>query len=106
MSVKAKTLIDRKLVIRRGKYQVDIKVFEVEKSRKFPGGIKAKFLLRDIELGFPRLLMDNHEPYGFHMHTRLPEEKQHRLALDVADYNEALDLFLEEVERIVGHEEE
>lgn len=105
IKVKARVLIDRQMVIRRGKYAVDMKVFEVQKSKKFPGGIKAKFLLKDIELGFARLLVDNHEPFGFHMHTKLPEEKDHRMELDVIDYNEAMALFFEEVERIANDEE-
>ena len=103
--MKAILLVDRRVVVREDKYVVSIKVYEVEKSKKFPEGIKAKFVLRDIERGSSRLLVDNHEPFGFHMHTRLPQEKDHRVKLDVKEHNEALTLFFEEVERIVRNEE-
>ena len=104
-SMVAKPLINRHLVIKNGKYAASLKVFEVGKSKRFPDGIKAKFVLLDIELGFARLLLDNHHPFGFHLHTKLPEDKDHRTPLDVTDYRAALHFFLEEVERIVKNEE-
>ncbi|MCM2323779.1 MAG: hypothetical protein NDJ90_11020 [Oligoflexia bacterium] len=103
--MKARVLIDRTQVIRDGKYAVSIKVFEVEASKKYPAGIKAKFVLQDIENGFARLLVDNHEPFGFHIHTRLPRDRNHRELLDVRDHQEALAFFLDEVERVVKNYE-
>ncbi len=104
--MKALTLIDRQITIKNGKYVAIIKVMEVSKNNKFPDGIKAKFVLQDIELGFARLLVDNHQPFGFHMHTKMPQEKDHREVLESTNYSEALDMFFEEVERIVKNEEE
>lgn len=103
--MKAKILIEQHRVIQPGKYVAHVVVYEVSKSKKFPQGIKAKYLLQDIEQGFPRLLIDNHEPYGFHMHTRLPEDKKHREKLSVQDHQRALDIFFNEVERIRKNEE-
>lgn len=103
--MRSKPLINRRLVVKDGKYLADLKVYDVEKSRKFPDGIKAKFVLLDIELGFARLLLDNHHPFGFHLHTKLPEDREHRELLDVTDYKEALDFFFEEIERIIRNEE-
>ena len=102
--MKAVLLVDDRVVVQDGKYVVWIKVYEVEKSKRYPEGIKAKFVLQDVEFGFARLLVDNHEPFGFHMHTRLPHERDHREALNVSDYREALRLFEREVERIVENE--
>lgn len=104
--MKASLLLHRELVLSDGKYVVLIKVYEVGKSKKFPEGIKAKFVLKNAEQGFARLLVDNHQPYGFHMHTRLPQDREHREILDVKDHEEALALFFAEVERIIENEEE
>ena len=101
---KATILINRHLIINDGKYVVDIKVFKVTKSKKFPYGIKAKYILRDVENQLPRLLIDNHEPFGFHMHSKLPGQKDFRIKLDTNDYNKALNIFFKEIERIIKNE--
>lgn len=88
------------------RYRVVLRAFRVSASRKFPQGVTAKFVLIDAEGGFTRLLVDNHEPYGFHMHTALPEDSAVRVKLAVKDHGEALDVFFEEVERIVRDERE
>ncbi len=80
------------------------KVYEVSKSKKHPEGVKAKFVLIDIERNAPRLLVDNHAPFGFHIHTKLPDDKNIRVELPTKDFLEAYDEFLNEVERIVKNE--
>jgi hypothetical protein len=100
---KAKIIIYESIAI-SGHYRIILNVLEVSVSRKFPFGIKAKFLLLDDMGNFPRLLVDNHEPFGFHMHTQLPGDSNVRIKLTVKDYNEALELFYLEVERIVKNE--
>lgn len=84
--------------------RVVLLAMEVPVSKKFPTSIKAKFVLFDSEGGYPRLLVDNHEPFGFHMHTQLPEDSSVLVPLSVKDYNEALAIFMKEVERIVDNE--
>lgn len=100
----SKILIDISLGYFNNRFVAHFKVYEVDSSDKYPEGIKARFVLVDAENGWPRLLVDNHEPFGFHMHTKLPEDKSHRVKLDVKDHNEALALFVKEVERIVRDE--
>lgn len=100
----AKVILNEKFAI-NSRYQVVLYALEVPVSDKFPQGIKAKYVLIDADGNFPRLLVDNHEPYGFHMHTQLPETHEVRLELDVADYNAALAVFYQEVERIVKDEQ-
>lgn len=95
----AKIILDEAFAIDH-RFRVVLYAVEVPGSRKFPTGIKAKFVLIDSEGNFPRLLVDNHEPFGFHMHTQLPEDSSVRVSLDVKDHNKALDVFLAEVERI------
>lgn len=101
--MQARVLIDEHFAINE-KYRVIIKVYKVLKGKKFPQGIKAKFVLIDVDLGKPRLLLDNHEPFGFHMHTALPEDSELRVILDVANYNKAMGIFFKEVDRIIQDE--
>jgi hypothetical protein len=49
--------------------------------------------------------VDNHEPFGFHMHTELPEQHETRIQLAVTDHNAALALFYQEIERILKDEQ-
>lgn len=86
------------------RYRYVLLAIEVPASKKFPTGIKVRFVMIDVEGGFPRLLVDNHEPFGFHMHTRLPEDGGVRVSLPVNDHNEALAIFLKEAERIIANE--
>jgi hypothetical protein len=103
--MKASLLIHREQVLKDGNYLVVITVYQVEQSKKFPDGVKVRFLLKNVVQGFARLLVDNHQPFGFHMHTQLPDNHEHREILVVKDYLEALDFFWLEVERIIANEE-
>ena len=106
MEMKARVILDRTIVVSRdGRYEVNIRVLAIQKSEKFPMGIKAKFVLLDTHQETARLLVDNHEPYGFHMHTRLPNDPDHREKLPTSDHDEALEIFLREAERIARNEE-
>jgi hypothetical protein len=100
----AKVILDEKFAI-NNRYRVVLYVLEIPASDKFPLGIKAKYVLIDTDGNFPRLLVDNHEPYGFHMHIALPEDHDVRTDLSVTDHNSALAIFYQEVERIVKDEQ-
>jgi hypothetical protein len=99
-----KVILDEKFAI-NSRYRVILYVLQVYASNKFPQGIKARFVLIDTEGNFPRLLLDNHEPFGFHMHTDLPDQHETRIQLEVTDHNAALALFYQEVERILKDEQ-
>ena len=94
-------LINEKFEI-NARYSVSLTALRVPKSVKFPLGLKVKYVLIDVDGGFARLLVDNHEPFGFHIHTQLPDDHTVREVLTTTDHNEALQIFLKEVERIVG----
>ncbi len=98
-----RTIIDENFAI-TSRYRLVLLAIEVPVNQKFPTGIKARFVMIDVEGGFPRLLVDNHEPFGFHMHTQLPEDSSVRVPLSVKDHNEALAIFMKEVERIIADE--
>jgi len=101
----SKVILDEKFAI-NNRYRVVLYALEVAVSPKFPHGIKAKYVLIDTYGDFPRLLLDNHEPFGFHMHTELPDNHEMRVELTVTDHNTALEIFYKEVERIIKNETE
>jgi len=105
IEMKAKVIVDQTLVLSDdGRYEARIKVLAVTKNEKFPTGIKSNYVLLDTREGIARLLIDNHEPFGFHMHTKLPKEPEHREKLDTDDHEEALQIFFLEAERIMRDE--
>lgn len=101
---KATLILDQRLDLSE-RYRVELKIFEVDSSERFPNGIKVSFALLDLVNKVPRLLVDNHAPFGFHVHTELPKNKQVRKPLAAQDYQEALDEFWRLVEEIVKNED-
>jgi hypothetical protein len=61
-------------------------------------------VLLDVERNVPRLLLDNHEPFGYHLHTKLPEDKNFRAPVDVEDYADAIRLFIAEARKVIADE--
>ena len=105
MSMTARVILDQKLVFGEDdRYSVFLKIYEVEKSKKFPDGIKAKFVMVDTATNSTCLLVDNHEPYGFHVHSKSNRGETQRTRLDATDYLGALQFFRSEVERILKDE--
>ena len=94
-------LKDETFLFKDGLFEARVKIFEVSKSLKFPDGIKVQCVLIDMENKIPILLLDNHEPYGYHLHTRLPEDKNFRILLSIRFYTEAVNFFLEEAQKVV-----
>ena len=103
--MKTRVLKKEIIVFADGRFLAEVKVIEVPRSHKFPDGIKLRCVLLDVERNVPRLLLDNHEPFGYHLHTKLPEDKNFRASLDVADYSEAVRLFVAEARKVVADEE-
>lgn len=100
----SKLLYDQKIQFSDGKFEARIIVYEVAKSRKFPEGVKLKCVLLDLEVKVPVLLLDNHEPFGYHIHTKMPYDKSHRVFIDIQNYTEAIEFFINEVSKVVNNE--
>lgn len=81
----------------------------VEKSHDlplYPEGVKAVFRLIRVNadgLGGNELviLIDNHHPYGFHEHDKLPNDHNSRAVLNVTSWKDALDIFQQKCRRIL-----
>ena len=86
------------------RFRVGLKVHEVDSLEKYPEGVKARFVLVDVIEGHARLLVDNHEPYGFHIHDGLPDKKSQRTTLKTKDFNEALEIFWTHVWEVLENE--
>jgi hypothetical protein len=103
---KAKLLSVQRVVIgKTNRFIVEMKVRQVTRDLKYPEGIKVNMSLVDTERSCLRLLVDNHAPFGFHIHHRLPENHSHREPLRVSNFEEAADYFIKLAERIVDEEE-
>ena len=96
---KAVVLLDQTLDVSE-RYRVELKVFAIKQSPKHPEGVKVRFVLINAVEKTPRLLIDNHEPFGFHVHEELPGNKDSRRTLKTKDYLEALDEFWRLVKEI------
>ena len=101
---KAVVLLDERLDLSE-RFRVELKVLRVEVSAKNPEGAKVSFALIDAEKGVPRLVIDNHAPFGFHVHAELPERKNRRRALATMDYLLALEEFWRLVKEITDDED-
>jgi hypothetical protein len=76
---KAKIIRKERVVLAEGRFVFEIKAYEVPRDSKYPVGVKLKCVLIDVKQDKPRVLLDNHEPFGFHLHTRLPDDPDYRV---------------------------
>jgi hypothetical protein len=73
-------------------YFVEIEIFESENLGVFSEGVNATFKLFKIDENGERqiiYLIDNHIPYGFHEHDRLPGNHESRSPIHVKSWQEA-----------------
>lgn len=95
---------DYKQVLDGGNYMAIIRVGRCNPSKKFPEGVTARLVLLDMrrEKPVPRLLIDNHEPFGFHIHSQLPDDHSYRENLDIDNYQDAIRVFFEEARKVIN----
>jgi len=101
---KASILRNERIILAEGRFVIEIKAYGVPADRRFPSGVKLKCVLIDAEQQKPRVLLDNHEPFGFHLHARLPDDPDFRVSLAITDYEEAIRVFFSEVRKVIAHE--
>ncbi len=101
---KAEVLIQKNQSLYGGRFVLKIQVLKVKKGKKFPNGVKAKFVLLDVEKQIICLLIDNHEPWGYHIHPCLPEDHSVRVRIGSKDYQEAPEVFFREVQKVLKNE--
>jgi len=99
---KAKVVADYAVVVKAGQYEARVKILKVTPNAKFPEGYKVSGVMLDTELNVARLVLDNHEPFGYHLHTKLPGDRNFRLSVSVESYEEAVKAFFREARRIAN----
>ena len=102
--VKAKVIYHQKMRLLEGRFEACIKAYAVSNNKKFPDGVKLSCILLDLHQKAPRLLLDNHEPYGYHLHTKMPYDKAHRALIHVRGFEEAIEFFMDEVQKVINEE--
>lgn len=80
------------------RYKIDVSIEDHEDADKYPEGVKAVFKLIRLDIndeGETELvvLIDNHKPFGFHSHDKLPENHDYREPLHLTDWNKAWSIF-------------
>lgn len=97
---KVRIITDQIILLENEKFAAHVKVYKVTRSLKFPDGYKVRCALVERDTGALRVLLDNHEPFGYHLHTKLPEDKNFRVSVDVKNYSEAIRLFFKEAKKV------
>jgi hypothetical protein len=100
MGISLPIIYNTRLFDRTGRsYLVDIQILQSDDFTKYrPDGVKCVFrVLREMAFNKNKfelvLLVDNHDPFGFHSHPDLPEVHEKRVELDVRNWKEAWILF-------------
>jgi hypothetical protein len=57
----------------KGRYIVELKIHQLDKSSRYPDGVKYSLICKDLESD-RKVLVDNHHPKGHHVH--LDEQEQ------------------------------
>lgn len=83
-----------------GNFIAHMKIQSVPKDDNRPDGYKVNFVLIDLEKMDPVLIVDNHKPFGYHMHPDASTDHSKRIKLDVDSPYEALDLFIKRAKEI------
>ena len=83
-----------------GHFTAHMKIQQIPPDDNRPDGFKVNFVLIDDEMQKPVFLIDNHKPFGYHIHPNLNKDHSDREEIVVSSPFEALDLFLERIKEI------
>ena len=93
----SKTRVLRDVSINIGEFWIaKIKLQQVPKNRNRPDGFKLNCVLIDTRLGKAVLILDNHHPFGYHLHPNASEHDQ-REELEIAHPKEAIQIFFQRI---------
>lgn len=102
---KAILLVAQRFPVGTGnRYYVEMVVWEIFEENVAKGE-KVRMVLVDTQKNCDLLRLDNHEPDGYHLHGKLPEEPAHREPIAITSHEEAEEFFMCEVERLISYEE-
>ena len=85
-------------------YKVTVSVEQTDDKKKFPPeGVKSVFRVFRLKSDGNKelvILIDNHEPFGFHEHDKLPEEHDSRKQICADDWKDAWKEFEERMKEL------
>ncbi len=90
--------------VKMGNYIAHMKIRSVPASDNRPDGFKVNFVLINMETQQAVLLVDNHKPFGYHLHPTPDKDHHDRIELIVNSPFEALEIFLTKA-KAISHEE-
>jgi hypothetical protein len=85
---------------------IEIRIVQIDNTSFYPpDGIKSVFLVkRERTPGSENfetiILIDNHEPYGFHEHSNLPDQPSVRLTVHASNWQAAWRIFETRLEEL------
>lgn len=88
------------------RYKVEVFVEDHADTNKYPEGVKAIFKMIRLDVGKENetelvVLIDNHRPFGFHYHDKLPRNHNFRQPLHIVDWKVAWDIFQTKCQEIL-----
>ncbi len=89
--------------VKKGNFVAHMKIQAVPASDNRPDGFKVNFVLISSETQQAVLLVDNHKPFGYHLHPSPDRDHDDRIELTVKSPFEVLELFLQKAKEI-AHE--
>lgn len=85
-------------------YAVDVSIEQTTDKIKYPpSGVKSVFRVFKIDSDGERellILIDNHEPFGFHEHDKLPHKHDSRIEIHTDDWQGAWSVFEKRIKEI------
>lgn len=99
---KACLILDQSVLLDDERFIAHVKVFAVVDNLKYPDGYKVRCALVEKNTRILWVLLDNHDPYGYHLHAKLPQNKNFRVSVEIQGYEQAIELFFKEVERVIN----
>ncbi len=97
----SRILIDSRQQV--GAYHVAlVKLLSVTPEKIRPDGYKLNCTLIDLRINRAVLILDNHEPFGYHLHPNPLADHDQREPLVVASPFEAIDLFVKKAREMTN----
>lgn len=86
---------------------VEVNIEQTTNTTLYPDGIKSVFKIKREKTAGDEdfeavVLIDNHEPFGFHEHPKLPEKHDFRRSIHVSTWQEAWREFEKRIEEILN----
>jgi hypothetical protein len=102
MKMVSRVLIDTNQQI-GSHFVAKIKLLSITPDKVRPDGFKLNCVLIDLRINRPVLILDNHEPFGYHLHSDPQVDHNQRETLIVDSPTEAIELFVK-ISREIAHE--